>query len=170
MFSLYRSNENVFKYLATKYNTEVTSLVEMYRNHNPDIQLFDGVLDIMNSIKAKQGKLGIITDGRVKTQSAKLKSLGIEHLFDHIVISEALGSEKPNEVNYKTIESTLSGKVYYYIADNIKKDFISPNALGWKTVGLIDNGLNIHSNAYLYPNREHMPQFFIESYKEMHIL
>jgi putative hydrolase of the HAD superfamily len=167
MFSLYRAEKNVFTYLAEKYNTEVKTLIELYRNHNPVIHLFDDVLEVMHAIKVKNGKLGIITDGRVKTQSAKLKALNIENLFDEIVISEAIGTEKPNEANYKAIENSITGSEYYYIADNIKKDFVSPNALGWKTIGLIDNGLNIHNNAHLYFDEAHLPQFFIESYKDI---
>ena len=170
MFSLYRCNENVFNALSEEYKIEVLQLIEIYRNHIPEIQLFDNVLDILNAIKNKKGKLGIITDGRVKTQSAKLKALGIEELFDKIVISEAIGTEKPNKANFTTIERTFTGSKYYYIADNIKKDFITPNALGWKTIGLIDNGLNIHNNTHLYYDDLHKPNVIIESYKEMIIL
>ena len=167
MFSLYRAEKNVFTYLAEKYNVEVKVLIDLYRDHEPDIQLFDDVLDVMQAIKAKKGKLGVITDGRVKTQSAKLKALNIEILFDEIIISEAIGTEKPNEANYKAIENSIAGLEYYYIADNIKKDFVSPNALGWKTIGLIDNGLNIHNNAHHYFDVAHLPQFFIQSYKDI---
>jgi len=169
MLSIYRSKENVFNFLAEEYDVEIHSLIELYRNHNPEIELFDDVLDIINSIKVNKGKLGIITDGRVKTQSAKLKALGIENLFDKIIISEALGTEKPNEANYKAIETLLIGSDYFYIADNIKKDFVTPNALGWTTIGLVDNGLNIHSNAYKHSTKAYMPEHFILSYKELKI-
>lgn len=170
MFSLYRAEKNVFTYLSENYNVEVKTLIELYRNHEPDIKLFNDVLDVMHAIKTKKGKLGIITDGRVKTQSAKLKALNIENLFDKIIISEAIGTEKPNEANYKAIEKAITGLEYYYIADNIKKDFVSPNALGWKTVGLIDNGLNIHNNAHLYFDEKHLPKYFVNSYNEVKII
>ena len=124
----------------------------------------------MNAIKANKGKLGIITDGRVKTQTAKIKALGITKLFDTIIISEAIGTEKPNKANFKAIENALVGSSYYYIADNLKKDFIAPNAMGWKTIGLIDNGLNIHNNAHHYFNSTQSPQDLIVSYKEFRIL
>ncbi len=170
MFSLYRADENVFTFLAEKYSIEVKTLIDIYRNHIPEIKLFDGALEVMKSIKANKGNLGIITDGRVKTQSTKLKSLGITKLFDKIIISDAIGTEKPNKANFEAIENTLNVKEYYYIADNLKKDFVTPNALGWKTIGLIDNGLNIHNNTHLYSDEAHKPQFLIESYKEIQIL
>lgn len=169
MFSLYRCKENVFNILAKTYNVDINMLIEMYRNHSPEIQLFEGVLDILKNIKANNGKLGIITDGRVKTQLAKIKALGIDGIFDKIIISEALGTEKPNKANFKAIESVLFGSNYYYIADNYKKDFIAPNSLGWNTIGLMDNGLNIHHNAHQYFSEENRPKQYLMSYHELEI-
>jgi putative hydrolase of the HAD superfamily len=169
MFSFYRNNENVFEILSSKFSFEKQLLIEMYRNHIPNINLFNGVLDIIDAIKAKDGKIGIITDGRSKTQMAKIKALGIINLIDKIVISEDLGTEKPNLNNFKAIETRFSDCTYWYIADNLKKDFIAPNVLGWKTICLIDNGKNIHYQSFKYMDKEHRPEAFIQSYKEVNI-
>ena len=56
---------------------------------------------------------------------------------------------------------------YYYIADNLKKDFITPNKLGWQTVGLIDNGLNIHVYSENYDLLAYRPQHFIFQLSEL---
>src|SRR5690606_17206413 len=96
MFSFYRSNTNVFEFVANFNCTDIEVLIERYRNHQPDIQLFDGVIEVFDAIKSKNGKIGLITDGRSKAQRAKLKSLGILDYFDKIIISEELGSEKPS--------------------------------------------------------------------------
>lgn len=170
MLSLYRSQENVFKNLAAQYNVAASVLIDMYRFHSPKLQLFDGVLAVMNAITSKNGKLAIITDGRTKTQTAKLKALGIYELFDHIVISETLGTEKPNEANFKAIESAIAGQTYWYIADNLKKDFIAPNNLGWHSVALIDNGKNIHYQASNYMTEIHKPKGFILNYDDLNII
>src|SRR5690606_4054018 len=77
MFSMYRSKINVFEFLANFYNIDIEILIEMYRNHQPNIQLFYGVIEVFDAIKSKNGKIGLITDGRSKAQRAKLKSLGI---------------------------------------------------------------------------------------------
>ena len=92
MFSLYRSKINVFEYPANEYNTEIGLLVEMYRNHYPDIKLFNGVLEIFDAIKSKNGKIGIITDGRSNTQRSKLESLGILNYIDKIITLIILSS------------------------------------------------------------------------------
>lgn len=170
MFSLYRCKINVFEFVSNAYDSKVVSMIDMYRNHQPDIQLFEGVLDIFDSIKQKNGKIGIITDGRANTQRAKLKSLGIMSYIDKVIISEEIGSEKPNLANFKAIENSLSGTIYYYIADNLKKDFIAPNALGWKTVGLIDNGMNIHCESHKHMDFQNLPQEFIISIKDLKII
>ncbi len=170
MFSMYRSHMNVFEHLCATYKINSTILIEMYRNHKPDIVLFDGVLDLFIAIKSKKGRIGIITDGRGLTQRAKIESLNILDLLDHIVISDEVGSEKPATANYRAIENNFLGFQYYYMADNLKKDFITPNFLGWKTVGLLDNGKNIHYQSHEYMDLEHQPQEFIFSFSEINII
>ncbi|RXJ45959.1 HAD family hydrolase [Gelidibacter gilvus] len=170
MFSLYRSGINVFEFLSHNYNREIQEFVNMYRHHNPDIKLFDGVMEIFQAIKSKNGKIAVITDGRSTTQRVKLNSLGILEYIDSIIISEEFGSEKPALANFKAIEHSLPGKVYYYIADNLKKDFIAPNKLGWKSIALIDNGMNIHNESYLYMEEKFLPQMFLREYKHLNII
>lgn len=38
--------------------------------------------------------------------------------------------------------------MFYYIGDNLRKDFVAPNKLGWQTICLLDNGENIHSQDF----------------------
>lgn len=170
MFSLYRCKINVFEFVANTYNIKTSSLVEMYRNHHPEIQLFDGVLEVFDAIKSKHGKIAVITDGRSHTQRAKLKSLGILDYLDEIVISEEIGSEKPSLENFKAIENLLSGTTYYYIADNLKKDFIAPNALGWKSIALVDNGMNIHFESHKYFDAQYLSRDIILNFSELAII
>lgn len=170
MFSLYRCRFNVFEFVANSYNKEVEDLVDMYRNHDPDIRLFEGVLDVFDAIKSKNGKIGIITDGRSKTQRAKIDSLGILEYLDSIIISEEIGSDKPCIANYKAIENSISGKIYYYVADNLKKDFIAPNSLGWYSVALIDNGKNIHYDSHKYLDDQCLPNELIIDFRDIKII
>ncbi|WP_179334800.1 HAD family hydrolase [Winogradskyella costae] len=169
MFSLYRCKVNVFEFISNTYNLEMGLFIEMYRNHKPDIQLFEGVLEVFKTIKIKGGRIGIVTDGRSITQRAKLQSLGILNYIDKIIISEEIGSEKPNLANFEAIETALIGVEYYYIADNFKKDFLAPNALGWKSVALIDNGKNIHSESHMYMEAKHLPKAFFIDFDDINI-
>ena len=170
MYSLFRSKKDVFAYVSETYQKDKSELLKTYRSHIPTLHLFDGVLETMNQIEAKNGHIGIITDGRKITQRAKLKALGIIDRMSKIVISEEVGSEKPDEKNYLHIEESFPDCTYLYMADNLRKDFIAPNRLGWKTVGLVDNGLNMHFDGHDYFADTHLPQAFVTSFREFNIV
>lgn len=170
MFSLFRSKEDVFEFVSQKYGFEKSELIATYRSHKPELHLFDGVLSIIKRIKEKNGKIGIITDGRKITQRVKLDALGITSMVDKIIISEEIGSEKPEERNYLLIEEAFPNHSYLYMADNLRKDFISPNKLEWNSIGLVDNGLNMHYDSHLYYTENCSPKNFVTSFKEINII
>ncbi|MEX0273574.1 MAG: HAD family hydrolase [Flavobacteriaceae bacterium] len=171
MFSQYRNGINVFEKISNQLNLDITQLIHSYRNHFPTIQLFDGALPLLEKIKSKNGKIGLVTDGRSITQRNKVKALGLTPFLDHIVISEELGTEKPNPENFRAIERHLPGTHYHYIADNLKKDFVAPKKMGWQAIALIDNGKNIHSTTHLYVQNEvHTPHYYIKSLTDIQVV
>ena len=170
LFSLYRSGMDVFKIISASYNLSKEELIQQYREHVPTIHPFKGVKEVFKKIKEQNGKIGIITDGRKTTQMQKIKALGLLSMIDKIVVSEEIGPEKPNDKNFRIIEEMIGLGNYYYVADNVEKDFITPNKLGWKTIGLMDNGLNIHHNAYLFQNKLFNPHVLISSFDEVRVI
>ena len=97
--------ENVFQNLVERYPIiTIAELKQLYRNHFPDFSQYAIVKSYLCALKSKGYNLGLITDGFSVTQRNKIKSLGIEELFDLIIISEEFGSEKPNEKNYKIFQ------------------------------------------------------------------
>lgn len=170
MFSLYRCKENVFRVLAEDHDITIDGLLLMYRNHNPRIKPFEGVIELMAEIKKNEGKIAIVTDGRTSTQNKKIDALGIRKFIDEIVISEEIGTEKPSAQNFLAIEKAFSGCSYVYIADNRKKDFITPNTLGWNSICLIDNGKNIHQENYLHTSAEQSPKKYIFSIQDLKVV
>tara|TARA_R110002050_G_scaffold32590_1_gene83887 strand:- start:252 stop:908 length:657 start_codon:yes stop_codon:yes gene_type:complete len=169
MFSLYRNNENVFEYLVKNYRVDKKELMTLYRNHFPKIKLQKGVKKLFKSILLKEAKIAIITDGRSSTQRNKLKALNILKYISFVSISEEVGSEKPSLIPFKLIMDKLPSENYFYIADNFKKDFIAPNKLGWNTIGIIDEGKNIHPNSYLYQQKENIPNHFVYKISQINI-
>jgi len=170
MFSMYRNNGNVFKYLEEKYSTSKEELITLYRSHKPKITPNHGVVKLLTSIKEKGGKIGIITDGREKTQKNKIEALNLNKFIDVLVISEQINAEKPNPKAYAYVENELQGSVYFYIGDNLSKDFIAAKKRNWKTIGLLDSGKNIHPNAYLNIEKEKTPDCFIYTLTEIEII
>ncbi len=169
LISLYRSGIDVFKYISDKYGTPKEILIKTYREHRPQITLFEGAINLIVTIKENQGKIGVLTDGRSLSQRNKIKALGLMDCLDLLVISEELGTEKPHKNNYIIFEEQFGAGNFYYIADNFKKDFVTPNALGWDTIGLVDNGKNIHFDTFKYLQADYLPKHTILSLKEISV-
>lgn len=127
----------------------------------------DETLACLSFLKKNNISIGLITDGRSLTQRNKIRALGLERFIPdkNIVISEEIGSEKPEINNYTHFIGMNSGHRYFYIGDNPQKDFITPNELGWTTIGLMDNGQNIHTQTSIGGN--YNPQFWINDITEL---
>jgi putative hydrolase of the HAD superfamily len=136
---------SVFDTAASKLgmSVNVASLVDLYRNHPPEISLFSDVADVL-SVLVRRAPLGLITDGPSRTQRNKLTALGVNDLFQSIVISEELGPEggKPNKRPFLVTQGRLAvpSSRFVYIGDNVRKDFIAPRSLGWDTVRVLRRG------------------------------
>ncbi len=150
----------------SKMNFTKDYLLSLYNNHFPKIYLYNDANIFLNLLKSKNIEMSIITDGKSITQKNKLKALGIEKYFERIIISEEINSEKPAEINYKMVMNINDNKEYVYIADNPRKDFITPNKLGWTTICLLDRGQNIHQQNFKL-SKKYLPKYFITSFNEI---
>lgn len=169
MVQYYNEEMNTFELILEKYEPDLTigDLLVMYRNHLPDLVLSENAKAVLDLFKLKKIEMGLITDGRSVQQRNKLNALGIESYFSEIVISEEFGTAKPNSENFKYFEKHFGEAQYYYIGDNVKKDFLAPNALGWVTIQLKDNGLNIHKCSNNYNDKSYRAQFEVDELTEI---
>ena len=162
--------KNAFEELISKYTlpNSIEELLEIYRNHYPSIQLDASTIEVLNTLSSQGKILGIISDGRSKTQRNKIDALGLYRWIEpeNIIISEEFGSSKPDERNFRVFMSSYSGKSYVYIGDNTKKDFLAPNYLGWLTVCIKDNGRNIHPQRFDL-SKEHLPDVIVDDIREI---
>lgn len=162
MMNGYSKGDNVFQILTDKFDISFESLLSLYRKHLPkNLPVSTAVLNMIVRFKENGHILGIITDGRSISQRNKLAASGLDKYFDMIIISEEFGSEKPSSLNYTSFHKYKADS-YYYIGDNIKKDFISANQLGWTTIGLLDSGENIHKQDMTLPIDFH-PHYFVKN-------
>jgi len=172
MIKIYLSGGNSFQFLMEKYpakNLSIEKLLNLYRNHFPEISLRDGVLDLLDKIKKRKAGIGIITDGRSITQRNKIKALGIEHLVDKLVISEEFGFEKPTPALFESFLEKNIGKQFYFFGDNVNKDFITPKKLAWCCIGIMDKK-NIRYKNSLTTSIEHLPHIFVNNFSEIKII
>lgn len=162
MLNWYYNKENVFQNLVNVYpGLCLDSINQMYRTHQPNLEQYSYVKVFLNKLKVLGYNLGLITDGFSITQRNKIKALGIEDLFDLIIISEEFGSEKPSLENYTAFHK-FNSDAYFYVGDNLKKDFFTPNKLGWTTICLLDDGYNIHSQDFSLQS-DFLPKFKINT-------
>ncbi len=118
--------------------SEKERALSVYRAHKPSICLYPGVLALLERLR-KTKKLALITDGRPEGQRAKIEALGLSPFFDAIIVTDELGGpafRKPSEVPFREMQRRLGLPFasLVYIGDNIKKDFIAPQALGMQSI------------------------------------
>lgn len=109
--------------------------LEVYRHHQPDIHLYDGVSEMLAELKKQGYLLGIITDGRPEGQRAKIKALDLERYVKHRIVTDELGGieyRKPNEKAFVLLKEQFGVEFseMCYVGDNITKDFIACEMLG----------------------------------------
>lgn len=123
-------------------------MLQAYRTHTPRLRLDADTRSTLAALKKAGVTMGIITDGRVVSQSAKYEALGLSefvHPADLLICSHP-NADKTTSRPFIEMASAHTGEPYFvYVGDNPAKDFEQPNRLGWLTVMLRDHdGVNIH--------------------------
>ena len=171
MMQFYHEGKDIFQGVINRYQLieGKQGLIDMYRQHKPDICLDGPTLDVLRTLKTDYNcNLGIITDGRSVTQRNKIEALGLYSYVqpEAIFISEECGHEKIDVYSFEQIERLFPCCDYIYVGDNPAKDFIVPNKLGWDTICLIDNGQNIHQQDFNLA-QDKLPKHVIKDITEL---
>lgn len=143
LWDAFLKNESAIDYVLQAegiYTEELKNqCLSIYRAHHPDIRLYDGAVKLLEDLRAKGIKLGILTDGRPDGQRAKIKALDLERYVDEIIITDELGGvqfRKPNDISFRIMQNRLRipFKQMMYIGDNYRKDFQAPKTLGMQYI------------------------------------
>lgn len=141
------------------------SLLWMYRLHEPDICLSSACKTTLQRVRSQACAVAVLTDGRTVTQRLKLNALGLGDW--PVYVSEEYGKPKPAPDRFKAIQEQYPGRHYVYVADNVKKDFLGCNPLGWVGVGMRGGHRNIHSQTtHNLPNAA-FPKYWVNSWEEL---
>ncbi len=127
-------------------------LVEVYRNHPPQVVLPEEWRSFFADLRARGARLGVISDGPLAAQTAKAGALQLARYCDPVILTDVWGREfwKPSERAFIEIERQWQAapQTLWYIGDNPVKDFIAPNRRGWNTVRLrLPGQLHGHTQA-----------------------
>lgn len=158
---IFKNNpEKVFNQLLDKYEIDYTmenikELVNEYRGHTPEIRLYDDVIPCINALIEKDIKIGLITDGYANAQKNKINSLGIEDLFDYIIVTDDYGKDfwKPSSRPFELMQEKLSVNFneMIYIGDNPEKDFYIHSIYPIYTIR-INRETSIYKDAHYLSN------------------
>lgn len=129
-------------------------MIRTFREHAPRISLLPDAQRALDRLRGKF-KLGLLTDGPAAAQRAKITALGIEPVFDEIVVTDEIGKSKPDPAGFEMLAKALSTppEACAYIGDNPTKDFIAPRALGWRCVRVVREG-GVYADATIAPGGE----------------
>ncbi|HHQ4471515.1 HAD family hydrolase [Aeromonas sp. S41-2] len=142
------------------------SFIWIYRLHAPDITLREGVVDFLLKVEPFSKAIAIITDGRSVSQRLKISSLGLDHY--EILVSEEWQETKPQLGRFEYLQKKyLDASGFVYVGDNLTKDFVGPNKLGWITIGIKDSGQNIHPQIINSVDSDHLPKFWVNNFYEL---
>ncbi len=117
----------------------IADLVAAFRGHRPDIRPFPGVPEMLDRLRGRGFRLGLLSDGPLAVQEAKWQALGIGERFEVVVFTDALGgreSWKPNPAGFEAVErlSGLSGRVLVMVGDRPRHDLVPARARGWRAI------------------------------------
>jgi len=146
----------------------VPQLVEVYRQHWPQIQPFPEVHQVLAHLR-ETCSLGLVSDGYLVVQERKLQVLGLAHFFDAVVFSDRLGPEawKPSARPFEEVLSLLGvgPQEAAYVGDNPSKDFLGPWRIGMDTVWVHRPGSEYA--ALRPPSDVHRPDHVIGSLQDL---
>lgn len=117
--------------------------LRIYRYQKPEISLYDGVIELLTELRGAGIKVGLLTDGRVEGQWMKIEALGLQKVFDEIIVTDeqaghgdVMRFRKPNTICFEIMQRRLGVPFdkMAYVGDNAQKDFYAPNALGMKCI------------------------------------
>jgi putative hydrolase of the HAD superfamily len=115
----------------------VAQLVATYREHEPQLSLLPDALAAIVSLADANVTMGLITDGPEAVQQRKIEALGLPLLLDVLITTDTLGGRtawKPAADGFHALMRRVPAARYVYVGDNLTKDFVAPNALGWTTI------------------------------------
>ena len=113
------------------------TLLEDYRGGFPgSCLLFPDALQTLTALRTAGLKLGLITNGSVRMQSAKLKCLALEPAFDTVVISDVEGTSKPDPRIFHLALARLgiAAERAMFVGDNPDVDISGARSAGMKAV------------------------------------
>ncbi len=98
----------------------------------------EGLIEVLQMLASRGIKLGVVTNGGVRIQQAKLTALGVEPYLSAVVISEAAGIAKPDAAIFRLALAQLGcepGEAWF-VGDHPVNDVLGASAAGLRGIWL----------------------------------
>jgi putative hydrolase of the HAD superfamily len=119
------------------------------------MQLFPGVHEAIDELKARGVLLALVTNGAAEPQRAKVERFALAHRFDHIQIEGEHGFGKPDEQAYLHAMKTLgvTAKETWMVGDNLEWEVVAPQRLGIYAIWMDAHGDGLPPDSDVKPDR-----------------
>lgn len=107
---------------------------------------FPFTIPMLNTLRQKGYKLGLITNGDHTLQMKKLEMLGLDTIFDEIIISHDYGTDKPDRFLFDKMGELLGieNKDMMYVGDHPLNDVDASRKAGYTPVWVKTSGIWSH--------------------------
>lgn len=133
-------------------------VAEAYREGvNDALAPIPGVPELVKELRT-QYRVGLLTDGPVRAQEAKLETLGWTDLFDSVVVTGSLPAGKPDQRTFDAILSELgvAPGAAVYVGDNPEADIQGAKDAGMVAVQVLTDRFERAPEADGYVEREQL--------------
>lgn len=139
-----RTREPIFEDLLADHDTDASAaaLADTYRDAITDAIVPVAGAEALARELREEYRVGLLTDGPVRAQRAKLDALGWEDLFDAIVITGSLDAGKPDARTFRAELDALgtTADETVYVGDSAELDVAGAHAAGLRAIHVLSNG------------------------------
>ncbi|SDL93944.1 HAD family hydrolase [Sediminibacillus halophilus] len=132
--------DKVYQQLVNEFSIKSVSWQELLDDYISQFRHscipFPNLVSVLETLKNKRLKLGVITNGRYPFQLDTIKALGVERFFDLLLISEKEGIRKPDPAIFHRASKQLNVPLEkcLFVGDHPKKDIAAAGNTGMVTV------------------------------------
>lgn len=83
---------------------------------------------------SSQHQTGILTNGDGRMQRQKLEKHGLANLVDTVIVSNEVGSRKPDQAIFEEAKKRLPAETFVYVGDTYDEDIVPVLEAGFTTV------------------------------------
>lgn len=132
----------------------------------PQVDLYDGVLDVLQTIKDMGKKMALLTSARRSTVEPALRNNNLTNMFDLILASEDVDKHKPDpEIIFKALEELNGTKDQAIIIGDSKSDLQAATNAGIDSILFFPD----HNKSFydLQELETYKPTYVVHNFKDI---